>query len=358
MKKYKVTCDNNNFEKIKHIKVYDINVEGDMTTFYTNNINNLDDSFIIENILNNKVKHFLRKYIVTFIGIIFFLLVIFIINKSIIYIEINSESTNTEESEKFYSYINEKIKYYGKIGFLKDNIHNINKDIKKQFYMYEWVNVEKKGVTLIINISKVNSDYVNPEYANESIIYSKYDAFVRGYYVRSGKILVTNNSSVSVGDALITGLVPSYGDTITEVKPSGYVIGEVSYYETFTLEKQKSERKRSGKITKKRKYVWFGKTLHHECDYDEYDVELKEIFSLNKIIKIYDVYYYEIINEKITYSLNDAITYNKSLIYNKFLEKKKYDFEKIISIDVQYTSVNDSYYTISFLVNMIKDITN
>ena len=48
----------------------------------------------------------------------------------------------------------------------------------------------------------------------------------------------------------------------------------------------------------------------------------------------------------------------KSLIYNNFSKKKKYDFEKILSIDIQYTDTSDNYYTISFLVNMIKDITN
>ena len=358
MNKYKVQCSNSDFEKVKDTKVYNIKVDGEKTIFYTNTIKNLDDSFLIENIFINKIKVLTRRYIVTLIGIIFFLFVIFIINKSVIYIEINSEISNEQETEKVYNYVNEKLKYYGKIGFLKENIHEINKAIKKDFYMYEWINVEKKGVYLIINISKVNSDYVNPEYSDQDIIYSKYNAFVRGYYVRSGKILVTNNSSVSSGDALITGLVPSYGDKIIKVRPSGYVIGEVSYYEKLTLEKEKKQRKRSGKVNKIRKYVWFGKNINHKCGYEEYDIEIKEIFSLNKLLKVYDIYYYEVVNENIVYTLNDAITYGKSLIYNNFSKKKKYDFEKILSIDIQYTDTSDNYYTISFLVNMIKDITN
>ena len=136
MKKYKVQCSNSDFEKVKDTKVYNIKVDGEKTIFYTNTIKNLDDSFLIENIFINKIKVLTRRYIVTLIGIIFFLFVIFIINKSVIYIEINSEISNEQETEKVYNYINEKLKYYGKIGFLKENIHEINKAIKKQYIIF------------------------------------------------------------------------------------------------------------------------------------------------------------------------------------------------------------------------------
>ena len=80
MNKYKVQCSNSDFEKVKDTKVYNIKVDGEKTIFYTNTIKNLDDSFLIENIFINKIKVLTRRYIVTLIGIIFFLFVIFIIN--------------------------------------------------------------------------------------------------------------------------------------------------------------------------------------------------------------------------------------------------------------------------------------
>lgn len=345
----------NNVNK-KNIKIYNIDIDNDKIIFFTNSIDNLSEDFIFLDTYKYTFKKILSNYLITIIGLLIFIVLFFILNNAIIKIDIKNDNKKMDNSE-IYNYINKNIKYYGKLGFLNTSINDLNKRLRKEFYKYEWINIEKKGVYLIVNLSFVKSDYTEENINNNDYIYSKYDAVIKGYYVKRGKILVSNNMTVKAGDALISSYVPLYNNEIKKVNPSGYVIGEVNYYDKIVIDKKIANVVRNGNMYKERKFILFDKDINHNCIYTNYDIEINEIYKLNKIIRICDIYYYEKINYERVYNINDAIVYGKSIIENKFLSIKKYNFEKILSIEVLNYYENNNKITINYLVNMIKDIT-
>ncbi len=351
--KYFVRTKNTDISSLNKRKIYNFKKENDEISFYTNNISDLDESYVITNLYKNNIIKFFKNYSITIIGILILILCSYIISKSITDIEF-AQSIHDED---VYQYVSNEIKYYGKIGFLKRNIIDINKDLRKTYYMYQWINIEKKGTLIRINLSKADTDDFINDGTTKDYLISHYDAYIKGYYVKKGKILVSLNTTVSKGDNLISGYIPIYGGEENKVEPEGYVIGEVSYLKTISLENNKIVFEKSGKIKKKRIYVLFNKEKDLKCDFfDEYEIERKEVLSFGKFLKVYDIYYYEIVESKISYTECSAITYGKSLIYSEFDEKKKYDFEKIISIEVNNITF-DNNINITFTINMIKDIT-
>lgn len=352
--KYFIKTKNTNINLLKTRKVYNIKKENDEISFYTNNINGLDETYQVFNIWKETFNKIIKNYCITLIGILILIITVYIISKSITEIEFSNETYDAE----IYSYIQSEIKYYGKIGFLKRNIKSINNDLRKTYYMYQWINIEKKGTVIIINLTKADTDNLINNENNQGYLISYYDAYIKGYYVKKGKILVSPNTTVGKGDKLISGYIPLYGGEEELVIPEGYVIGEVSYLKTYYLDNNKVISERSGRLKKQRVYIWFNKEKDLNCHtFNEYEVEKTEIISIGNFLKVYDIYYYEVINSKISYTENSAIQYGKSLIYSEFDEKKKYDFEKIVSIEVNNITFSNNKIILTFAIKMIKDIT-
>lgn len=353
--KYYIKCNYQTFKEVyKNIKIYNLEINDGLYCFYTNKkIDKSFDNLIVNNLLIDSLLKFIKKYFVTIIGSIIFLLIYYILSKTILYLEFNDNNYNDD----IYNYINSNITYYGKIGFLNTSIDDLNKDLKKYFYNYEWINVEKKGVNLIINLNNITSDEIKDNIGQNEIIFSKYNAYVLGYYVKKGKILITNNTTVSEGDPLISGFVPSYGDSFEKVIPEGYVIGEVTYSQTLNILNSSNGVYKTGNVKKYQKIIFFN-NYKVTSPFENYNYEIEEVFSLGDIFKVINIYYYEISDYKISYNINETILKAKNIIYNNFLKEKKYSFEKIKNIEVINVKENDNIYEITLSINMIKDITN
>ena len=362
MIKYRVITSENNLNTIKklNVKMYKLEFikENDETSisFYTNSINKLTGVIEFESIDLNKKRFlfFIKEYSITLIGILLFLFMLIIINRTITEIEFVDNNTYDED---VLNVINDELDTFYKFKFLNKKLSLINDRLKQTFYEYEWINVEKEGSKLLVNITKstdINNNINNDNFTYGSL-YSKYDAYIIGYYVKNGKIVISNNMSVRKDDELISGIIPIYSDKYMYVKADGYVIGEVYENIDITVYKYNSFIERSGRFITYNKVLFGNQDI--DSPFENYDTVITEVFSLFKFIKYVKVELYELVERNISYDSDSGNLYAKSQILKEFNENSKYDFEKIVSVKLLNMHETDDSYVYTYGVKSIRDIT-
>ena len=330
--RYLVKMKFDEYKMTENIKANNILIKEDEITFKTDkkSLNILKNKFeyiYFQDILKSKSKNIFLNHFMTIIGMIIFSLFIFILSRTIVKIEFSDEATyNSEVYEKVLN----ELDSFGPFRFLNNDLKEIDSDLKKTFYHYEWIGIKRKGTILIIDI--VSSNLKDNELENNitGSIYSKTDAIVKRYYVSKGIVKITEDQFVNKGDLLISGEVVHYDNEIENVKANGLVIGEVLKYYDFKIKKEDSFEIRNGNMYYHDYFFFKEKRIgKEELNFENYEVEIVERFSLLGIIKIKRLYYYEkeIINNK--YELDDAINLGKSKIFKEFLNNKINDLENI-----------------------------
>lgn len=353
---YKVITLKDNLDALKktNTKVYKIKFNDHMMEFYTNSIDKINGLFEFEciNITKKKFNKLFKEYVITFIGILLFIFMLIILNKTVTEIKFINEDTYDEE---VYDLVNNELDCYYGFKLLNKKLSLINDKLKQKFYNYEWINVEKEGTKLLINISKSTEDNKNNIENSSGSLYSKYDAYIKGYYVQNGRIVVTNNMSVKKDDELISGIVPLYNDKISLVKASGYVIGEVYEVVSVNVDKIYENTKRSGRFKIINRFIVGDKEI--KSPFENYETKITEIFSLFNFIKYVKIEFYELVSDKVEYDIDSGMTFGKSQIMRKFNEEVKYDFEKVISISLINKEEDSDSYVYTYGVKSIRDIT-
>jgi len=356
MKKYSVKCDEKYLNNLNHRRLNNLKIENSVLSFDTNDINQFNDIEMIEviNNYNSIFKLFINKYFISLLGVILFCLLLFILTKTITKIEFVNDYTY---NNTVYQYVDDKLYKMNKFAFLKENLVNLNKDIRKNFYDYQWINVEKKGTVLYINITD-DRTLINDENESKSKgLYSKYDSIVEGYYVESGTINVKIGHSVVKGDLLIDNHVKHYNSDLEEVEAKGYVYGTVTEHENIIINKTETQVIRSGNKESFLLYEVLNKVINSpESSFIDYEVEYEDVVSFGNLLKIKRMVFYEIITITTNYSQNDAIEYGESIINSDFKKIKKYDFEKINEIKMVSIVENEYDYEILYLVSKKIDL--
>ena len=298
--------------------------------------------------------NFIKKYLITIIGLILFIFILSLVNNNVTEIKFKNDDLYDEE---VYKYVCNKLKG-NKYKFISNQqINNINENIRSVFYKYQWLSISKVGTIIYIDATLASDDQIENSNNQVGGLYSKYDAIIKGYFIKKGLSLIKKDVSVNVGDELISGKIPLYDNKVELIHPEGYVIGEVSEYITKEINKFESNIKRSGKFKKYRNFIFFGKTNNKEYkDYDNYDIEYKSIFKIDKIFEIQEVKIYENIEITNEYSLEDSKSYAKSLIIDEFNQNKLYDNEKIVDIKYINGYLNNDMYYVTYLIVSLKNI--
>jgi len=358
--KYKINTSYDNLDIIKsnafNSKIYNLDINDKNITFYTNSLNKINGlfEFTYINQYRNKIIYFIKEYLITFIGILLFLFMLIIINRTITEVTFVDESTY---DENVYNDVISELDSVYKFKFLNKSLSSINETLKKTFYNYEWINVEKEGTKLLINISKSIDDNKNTDNNEIGSLYSKYDAYITGYYVKNGKILISNNTSVKREDELISGVIPIYGEKKEYVKAEGYVIGEVYEIKIVSVDKSNESIKRTGKYKSYTKVIIGNDNEIIDSPFENYDSKITELASIFDFIKVVRIELYEISESVITYDVDSGEIYSKSQIVKEFNEEIKYDFEKIKSIKLIKTQETDDSYVYTYGVIYVRDIT-
>jgi len=338
--------------KIKNLKVIDEKLEFVCGQETYENLSKLIQIEAIE-IGKNKLINLLRKNLITIIGIILIVLALINLDKSVTHIKFSDPDTYNQE---VVDYLNKYLKKVGPFYYLKDNLSNINLDLRKTFYYYEWIGIRKNGSFLYLDISELKNDEIIDDKRIGSY-YAEYDGIVKKYHIEKGIVLVQEEQYVAKGEKLISGQIPKYGGGFENVRAKGYVIAEVLRYNEFRFPKETIEIKKTGKFIKIREIYLFGKRIsRNKNPFAKYDVNTNTKINFFNILKVNEVEYYEVKAIKNELTMDDAVKYAKSLVEKEFRMKKVSEFEKIIFNDLVKIELIDNIYYVKLITKTHQNI--
>lgn len=345
MKIYSVELPKNSLDFVNKLNIKDLVIKDDKISFKTdkNSLNILKNKYeyvYFANNLKSLFKNVISNHIVTLFGMFSFIFVIVFISKTITEIKFTNSNTYNED---VYESVVDNLKKVGPFRFLNKDLNSIDSELKKEFSYYEWIGISKKGTVLIIEIAPSFIDEKINEENLPGSLYAKKDAIIKKYHIEKGIVMVQEEQYVKKGDLLISGDIVHYDNTIEAIHPKGYVIGETLEYYDYKVPKTQTNNIRNGKVEYKDYYFFKDKMLGKDKFTEEYDEVVKMNFFNLLFIKRRYYYYRE--DVKTLYSLEEAESFAKSLIYKEFIKNKTNEQEKIIYIKLaRFSEDNDNYY--------------
>ena len=239
----------------------------------------------------------------------------------------------------------------------------MNNKIQRKFYNYSYIGLVRKTGKLIIVIKLLpNYDKVEEENDERGNLISLYNAYVVGLKLKKGVSLVVPSQVVRKGDVLITGNLKHHlnnNELNNYIHPSGAVFGKVIEYEEVVVKKVNSINVLNGNVKKFYLLEINNKLLgKNKVYYDKYENKEKCLFDLFSILMFYRVYQYEKEDIVIEHSNQTSFSYAVSEIERRFISCKKYEEEKLLSIDlIKSEYINGEYrylFCVKKVINIVK----
>ncbi len=356
--KYKVSISNDDKQLLSRKEIKNIKKQEDNINFETNEksaklLSQQLENIRIVNQRKEKTFGFIKKYLISIIGLI--LIAIFIINQSRTIKSITFVNTDTY-SKEVNEYVDGFLVKRGPFKYLNDSLVNINTDLRQHFYYYEWISVSKKGNKLYVNIEKQDQrSYINENSNIKGDIIAKKDGIIDSMYIKKGVAIAKDGQTVLAGQMLISGNLKINNDGVDYIHPLAIVIASVIDYENITVPKSDIKNLKTGKIETKTGYTLFGKLHVAPSNFDNYIVETKILRDWKFYQKIKNIYY-ETNDIEISYTKDEALEYAKSIIRLNFMNNKIDEHEKIIFIEpISETEDSENYY-FKFIVKKLENI--
>lgn len=326
----------------KDVRIYD-----SMLEYYSNNVSENQEY----KLTRSKYVNFIRKHLISIVFLFIILLFNLNLNFCFINLEVNSSSIPKEEIEKLKNDLAEY--YYSTFIFkyLKNDVNDINDNLKIKYYEYEFFNVYKKGINLYVDIRA--KDDLKTEETDNTVgdLYASQSGIVHSSFIQKGVLLVKNNYYVHKDDLLVSGNLKYNINKVEYVKAKGIVIACTFDVLDKKIEKFKTELVRSGKIEIFELYKFQNSNIKSKFEiYETEIIEGKNFFSKNKIIV------YELIEKREAYDYDDALKYATSMIKSEFKENVVHKDEKILDIILFKNSEDEGNYYFTFLVKALKNI--
>lgn len=354
-KKYLVRLKKEDFIKNKVRNVENVKLEDEEVVFVTNDLYE-------EGI--NRYKSFFNKIFKSHFLIIFSIVIIFLLlfvsNYYIREIVFEDELTY---SESVYNEVKNNLNKIGNVYVLNDSLNELNNKIQRKFYNYSYIGLVRKTGKLIIVIKLLpNYDKVEEENDERGNLISLYNAYVVGLKLKKGVSLVVPSQVVRKGDVLITGNLKHHlnnNELNNYIHPSGAVFGKVIEYEEVVVKKVNSINVLNGNVKKFYLLEINNKLLgKNKVYYDKYENKEKCLFDLFSILMFYRVYQYEKEDIVIEHSNQTSFSYAVSEIERRFISCKKYEEEKLLSIDlIKSEYINGEYrylFCVKKVINIVK----
>lgn len=304
------------------------------------------------NLKKKKIKKFIKNYLISIIFLLL-MMIIFLINFNSInnYIFVNENTYDVNVINYLESNTQKKLFF----KFFTKDLRTINKEIRKNFYYYEWINIVKSGSNVKIIIDKQDELTILDEKSKvKGDIISSIDGIVRYYFIKEGVCLIKDNESVRSGDILVSGNRLYKSNKVDYIHPVGIVLVETVTKENIKVKKEEVINNRTGRIKIIDKISIFGININKKTSFNSYDFEVINI--KNDFFKLYtkkSIIYYEtqkIINN---YSYDEANYLSKRLIYKYFDESKIHQKEEILEVILLQTNDDNEYYYFTYNVRKI-----
>lgn len=350
------------FFSLQLVPVYDLLIDGDMVHFSC-------DKKIIKRLDNEKITYqkedrlkalFTNHTYRVSISLIFlfFISMIFLINQ--FFIREISFNDPKYHNNVVYNYVESYTSKVGPYIILKDSIANISSELRKKFYQYAYIGLNKRGSKLIIEIAYQDvKDNNDAEIKSIGEYYATTDAIISYVNMQSGQVLVKYKDVVKAGDLIATSNL-QYAENLYSVDKmvplTGEILGEVKeYYEIEILKKENVEIF-TGENRKFYSIHLFNKIFFAKKDvYEKNYYKMYSIFQLGNF-RIVKNTIYEKANLTLTRTKEDAREYAIIQIYQDYESKRISEKEKIHAIElVNYVEYDNKYY-FKFIISACKNI--
>ncbi len=165
------------------------------------------------------------------LGVLAFLVVIFVLSNMIWGIKIDGASPETEHIiKKELSNIGVKT---GKFQFFVKNPDDIQKSLTDNIGQITWVGVELMGTTYHLKVVEKNQPEEEELVSPRNIVAEK-EAVIKKMFVEQGQPLTTLNEHVTKGQVLVSGLIGKEKEQ-KKVPAKAEIFGETWYKSTITI---------------------------------------------------------------------------------------------------------------------------
>ncbi len=163
-----------------------------------------------------------------FLGIFFFLAIIFVLSNIVWSIKIDGASLKTEqvirqELEK----LDVKV---GKFNFLEGNVNDVQKHITNTIPNITWIGVQIRGSIYHLQVVEKKQPKPSEDTSYPQLVASK-KAYIVSTFIETGQVQVVPTQMVEKGQVLVSGSIGN-NDKKTYVGAKGTVLGETWYQST------------------------------------------------------------------------------------------------------------------------------
>lgn len=343
-------------------KIYNINIKDEVVDFDCNQeiIKKLDKEEVEYEKFDRVRSFFQKNSHKATISIIFltFIIIIFFINQFLIR-EIIFED-NKYKNDLVYEYVESYSKKLGPYIVLNDSIANISKELRKKFYQYAYIGLNKRGSKLIIEI--IYQDIQDNQKKDEQRIgeyYANADATINYINLSSGQVVIKYNDVVKKGDLIATSNL-QYLDNLYSSDKMVPLIGEIlgNVKEYYEIEVLKNEEIEFFTGNKQQFYTLdFSKKIlfSQKNPYENYFITKYNLFKVGKFQIVKNIIY-ERDTTNIVRTRKEAQDYALIKIYQDYESNRTSKKEKIDSINlINFIEYEDRYY-FKFIIDACKNI--
>ncbi len=361
---YKISTDIKNINNINN-KIYYLTQDANTIIFYT-----LSLEYDFEYVILFNIRTFLTKLLITnlgiIIGIFFFIIYLYLNHNFVSIITITNSDYKEEIREEFNSYIDNNIIY----NTLNTDLDTINKIFKQKYYFLEYIDITKIGSTINITVRDVN-DFSLDNIISEESRYSNSEGIVKYIDVQQGKVLVSYNDYINVGELLIsndlnyTTITDEDGkatqDTSKEqnlTSTEGYILAETIKERLIKVPKKQSISYYDINQTCKYQFTIFSESLSFSSiEEDNTTLLTSSLFSFNTILNIDKLCYYKEVKSDIDISVLEANDIALNNLYALYTYSYIHPNERIQSILLEDTYEDEEYYYYNYVVKAIENVT-
>lgn len=301
------------------------------------------------------------KHIGFVIGLVSFLIALFVLSNMIWRIDVKGASPEVEyKIRKDLTAMGIKT---GVSQFSIPKLEDIQKKLQDDIPSLTWIGVQLKGTTFHFEV--VEKKQPKPEQAlRPRNIVAKEEAVISSMFVEKGKPLVTINDFVRKGQILVSGILGTEEKPIL-VPAIGKIMGEVWREETISvplntsfqvLTGEKKKRYYFGTSQFKIKFWGFDKNKYKNFKSESSEYQLK-ILKWNTPLYIKKETIFESMDVVRTYTRADAVEIGKR-IGREDLKKKLTHDAKILQENVLHESLDNGKVNLRIYYKVLEDITN
>ena len=354
MNNYKISVSYDDyFANANRITSTQIEVVGDVIMFHTNgeSIKFLDDNnvrYMLHSSAKKEVKKFLYNKTGIVIGLVVVSLLIVFNSFRISKISFNADYPINPLIEEYIDGQTQNLLFF---SFHKNNYKELSKNLRSTFNQYEWINVDKKGSTIIVTIEPTTTKDMDYTDLASGDIVAKKDGVVDSYIIFNGTSTLQSSMYVKKGDILISG-------SASNVHAKGYVMAKTYESIVITVPKKTNKEELSGEVINYYELILFGKefNLMKNKNYETSDLKREKSFNIPYIFTLNKIEEYEKDDIIYMYNRKTAIAYAKSVIENNFLSSKVLNDEKIERVEPLKVVETDNEFEITFLVKKLESI--